>query len=44
MIEAEVLLGLHLAARRELRDRTASATLRLCRPAGSIMVGVAFEA
>ena len=34
--EAEVLLGLHLAGRRELRDRAAYATLRLCRPAGSI--------
>ena len=31
--EAEVLLGLHLAGRRELRDYEASATLRLCRPA-----------
>ena len=28
--EAEVLLGLHLAARRELRDRAACAMLRLC--------------
>ena len=32
--EAEVLLGLHLAARRELRDRSVYATLRQCRPCG----------
>ena len=42
--EAEVLLGLHLAARREFRDYEASATLRICRPAGLIMAGVALEA
>ena len=44
--EAEVLLGLHLAGRRELRDRAACAMLRLCRPTGSIMavVAVALEA
>ena len=41
--ETEVLLGLHLAGRRELRDRAAYATLRPCRPAGSIVVGVAFK-
>ncbi len=42
--EAEVLLGLHLAVRRELRDCAACAMLRLCHPAGSIVVGVDFDA
>ena len=42
--EAEILLGLSLAGSGELGDRAAYATLRLCRPASSIVVGIALEA
>ena len=41
--ETEVLLSLNLTGSGELGDRAAYATLRLCRPAGSIVVGVAFN-
>jgi hypothetical protein len=41
--ETEVLLSLNLTGSGELGDRAAYATLRLCRPAGSIVVGVAFK-